>query len=119
MLIKCVELKQERRRRMLRYFAVSAIAVSLFVSTVLSAAGASQTGKALFLRYCKSCHGDGSGGIGPDLTDSEWRYGSSDKALYQSISKGRSGGMPQFKTTLKKKQIRAVMQYIRSIQVKE
>jgi cytochrome c oxidase cbb3-type subunit 3 len=43
---------------------------------------------------CALCHKpDGSGLIGPNLTDPFWVYGSSAMDIYTSIQKGRPGGM--------------------------
>ena len=57
---------------------------------------AAADGKKLFRTMnCASCHGYGAGGgMGPDLTDGSWRYGGTPIQIYQSISEGRSNGMP-------------------------
>jgi cytochrome c oxidase cbb3-type subunit 3 len=54
-------------------------------------------GAEVFKNHCASCHGgDGSGGKGPDLTRAQFRYGSSDAALYRTIRSGISkSGMPR------------------------
>lgn len=73
-------------------------------------------GAAIYQKNCKVCHGaEGKGDIGPDLGDSEWRYGSTDADLYYSIAKGRPGGMPNWEYKLGEEKIRKVMAYIRSI----
>ena len=44
---------------------------------------------------CAACHGyDLKGGMGPDLTDTYWRYGGSPADIYKSIFEGRPQGMP-------------------------
>ncbi|MEE2821526.1 MAG: c-type cytochrome [Acidobacteriota bacterium] len=55
-------------------------------------------GAEIFKVQCSSCHGgDGSGGKGPDLTQGQFRYGSSDAALYRTIRFGvPKSGMPRF-----------------------
>ncbi len=53
-------------------------------------------GKQAFQRYCTSCHGvNGEGGSGndlipaaPDLTDKEWKHGSSDGEIFSVIKNG-------------------------------
>ena len=53
-------------------------------------------GQATFRRYCATCHGtDARGGSGsdiippaPDLTDSEWKHGSSDGEIFAVIKNG-------------------------------
>jgi len=74
-----------------------------------------QAGAKIYEQNCMSCHGAGAkGDICPNLTDAEWKYGSSDEDIYTSISKGRPGGMPAWGSTLGEKKIREVMAYIRS-----
>jgi cytochrome c oxidase cbb3-type subunit III len=48
----------------------------------------------LYRLHCSECHGlDGRGGVGPDLTRGVFRFGSTDEALYRTISKGVPGTM--------------------------
>jgi cytochrome c oxidase cbb3-type subunit 3 len=57
-------------------------------------------GKAIYLDpanplKCALCHkDDGSGLVGPNLTDDMWVYGGKPTDIYTSILKGRPGGMP-------------------------
>ena len=49
-------------------------------------------GRLEFLRTCSGCHGtDGTGGTGTNLTATGLRYGSSEWALYRTITKGIRG----------------------------
>lgn len=76
----------------------------------------SKEGLAIFVEHCQACHGEGGkGDICPDLTDEVWNYGSSDRDLYQSIAKGRPGGMPAWESSLGDEKIRKVTAYIRSL----
>ena len=73
-------------------------------------------GVKLFKQHCEVCHGEGGkGNIGPDLTDSKWKYGSTDDELFTTISKGRSGGMPAWEKQLSAEKIKELTAYIRSI----
>jgi mono/diheme cytochrome c family protein len=53
-------------------------------------------GKQVYQRYCAACHGvNATGGTGndilappPDLTDSEWKHGSSDGEIFYVIKNG-------------------------------
>ncbi len=73
-------------------------------------------GREIFQKNCALCHGaDGTGGIGLNLTDKEWKYGSSDGDLYETVSKGRPGGMPNFEASLGKENVWKVISYIRSL----
>lgn len=60
-----------------------------------------EAGKKIFASNCAMCHGaEGKGGIGPDLTKANFRYGRSDTAVHESVSKGRPNGMPAFGSQL-------------------
>jgi cytochrome c oxidase cbb3-type subunit 3 len=55
-----------------------------------------QAGKEIFENpaRCALCHkADGSGNIGPNLTDDFWIYGNTPMDIYTSISEGRPAGM--------------------------
>lgn len=59
---------------------------------------AAVAGKQKFQQLCSACHGpDGKGNpaLGaPNLTDTVWLYGGSQKTVMESIENGRSGRMP-------------------------
>lgn len=66
---------------------------------------------------CYSCHGGlAEGGVGPDLTDDTWVYKPTDKMLFKTISKGRSGtNMVGWSADLDDDEIWQVIAYIRSL----
>jgi len=67
----------------------------------------------LFSQNCAVCHGAaGKGGIGPDLTQSTFKYGRTPTDVTTSISEGRSGGMPAFGNQLSKAQIAALAEHV-------
>ncbi len=73
-------------------------------------------GKEIFKLRCVPCHGpDAKGKIGPDLTDSEWKYGGTSADIVKTISDGRPGGMPTWKKILGKDGIRKVGAYVWSL----
>lgn len=73
-------------------------------------------GKVEFAARCAVCHGpEAKGGIGPDLTRKEFKFGKSEQAIAQSISEGRSGGMPPFKNELSHEKIEGLVAYILSL----
>ena len=72
-------------------------------------------GEKIFDAKCSECHMDGTGGAGPDLTDDKWIYGGSDAEVFETISRGRKGGMPSWKSELGKDDIWKVIAFIRSI----
>jgi cytochrome c oxidase cbb3-type subunit 3 len=64
---------------------------------------------------CAACHGyDLKGGMGPDLTDSYWRYGGSPADIYKSIFEGRPEGMPAWGRMLPPAQVWKIVSYIQS-----
>ena len=76
-------------------------------------------GDKIFDQKCSECHMDGTGGAGPNLTDDTWIYGGSDADVFETISGGRKGGMPSWKSELSKEDIWKVIAYIRSIAYKK
>jgi len=78
-------------------------------------AAAIAQGKKLFDRNCAECHGDGTGGSGPDLTDNEWLCGGSDYQIFSTVSNGRPGGMPSWSSDLKDDEIWKIIAFIRSL----
>ena len=64
---------------------------------------------------CAACHGyDLKGGMGPDLTDTYWRYGGSPADIYKSIFEGRPQGMPAWGRSIPSEYIWKVVAYIQS-----
>lgn len=82
------------------------------------ASGDPAAGEALFTGAlgCTSCHGaDGTGGVGPNLTDSEWIYGGDEAALTETLNNGRPGGMPAFSGQASEEDIANVVAYVMSL----
>ena len=73
-------------------------------------------GRDLFVNMnCAACHGyDLKGGMGPDLTDTYWRYGGSPADIYKSIFEGRPQGMPAWGRSIQPAMIWKVVAYIES-----
>ena len=72
-------------------------------------------GKAIFEVNCVACHmADGGGGIGPNLTDSNWILGGGIKNVFNTISEGgRDGkGMVAWKQILKPAEMAQVSSYV-------
>jgi cytochrome c oxidase cbb3-type subunit 3 len=58
-------------------------------------------GNELYASHCAACHGaEGKGGIGPDLTLPDFKYGRTMEAVAESIRNGRPAGMPAFDSQL-------------------
>lgn len=72
-------------------------------------------GKTRFI-VCASCHGtDGKGNPAfgaPDLTDNEWLFGASRKAVEETIAYGRQGVMPAWKNILDQEKIQLLSAYV-------
>ena len=73
-------------------------------------------GKSLYIRMnCAGCHAyTGKGNMGPDLTDTYWRYGGFPVDIYKSIHDGRAQGMPAWGAALPPKEIWKLVAYIQS-----
>jgi mono/diheme cytochrome c family protein len=82
-------------------------------------------GKRVYQRYCASCHGaNGEGGSGndlipaaPDLTDKEWKHGSTDGEIFAVIKNGVPPdlNMVPFGDQISDTEIWNVVNYIRSL----
>jgi len=64
---------------------------------------------------CSGCHSNGGGGMGPALSDTKWRYGSSMADIVQTIANGRPNGMPSFSGKLTQAQMWQLAAYVRSL----
>lgn len=74
------------------------------------------SGEELFSENCAACHGaTGKGGIGPDLTATDYAYGSSTEEIRTSISEGRPAGMPAFGNQLSRAEIEALVEFVQSL----
>jgi cytochrome c oxidase cbb3-type subunit 3 len=73
-------------------------------------------GKALYIKMnCAGCHAyNAKGNMGPDLTDTYWRYGGLPVQIYQSIHDGRAQGMPAWGAALPPQEIWKLVAYIES-----
>ncbi|HEY8289894.1 MAG TPA: c-type cytochrome [Acetobacteraceae bacterium] len=73
-------------------------------------------GKALYIRMnCVTCHAaGGKGNMGPDLTDTYWRYGGLPVEIYKSIHDGRAKGMPAWGAMLPPPELWKLVAYIQS-----
>lgn len=73
------------------------------------------TGKQLFKKWCQSCHlADGSGRIGPNLTDDHWRYPrtATDQGKFEIIYAGGAGAMQAFGKRLDQDAILKIMAFL-------
>jgi cytochrome c oxidase cbb3-type subunit 3 len=64
---------------------------------------------------CNGCHAHGGGGMGPPLTDVEWRYGGSIEEIAATIIEGRPNGMPSFRGQLTGHQVWQIAAFVRSL----
>ncbi len=73
-------------------------------------------GEKRYQQFCVACHGpDGRGNPqfgAPDLTDDKWLYGGSQRAIMESIAKGRQGQMPAHKTFLGEARVHLLSAYV-------
>lgn len=72
-------------------------------------------GQALFAANCAVCHGaEGKGNLGmaPNLTDDTWLWGSSEKAITETITGGRHNQMPAWQGFLSDEKIHLLSAYV-------
>ncbi len=87
------------------------------IPTLANDPQATQIGQRLFINYCSTCHGSDAGGAPgfPNLTDSDWLYGSSPEDIKNSILTGRSGVMPGMGSALGEEGVKEVTAYVMSL----
>ena len=85
-----------------------------------------EAGKKLYVELCGACHGDTGKGDGAmasftgdpppsDLTDAEWKHGSTDGEIFLSIRDGIDGtGMKDFKD-MKPAEIWHIVNYVKTL----
>ncbi|MGH9455099.1 MAG: c-type cytochrome [Terriglobia bacterium] len=76
-----------------------------------------EQGKELFIRMnCAGCHAySGKGNMGPDLTDTYWRYGGLPIQIYKTLVDGRPNGMPAWGAALPPDDIWKLVAYIQTL----
>lgn len=83
-------------------------------------------GLSLYQKQCVGCHGDtghGDGALGEelnpkpsDLTDADWKHGSTDGEIFTAIRDGvKSTGMKAYRRKMTSHQLWDVVNYLRSI----
>ena len=73
-------------------------------------------GKATFEVNCVACHkADGSGDVGPNLTDKNWIYGFDIKDVFKTVKYGTANGMPEHSSKFNPVQIQQVASYVLSL----
>jgi mono/diheme cytochrome c family protein len=90
---------------------------SEITNPVAGQAQAVQQGRQMFIEMnCADCHGfNAKGAMGPDLTNTYWRYGGTPAAIYKSIYEGRPQGMPAWGRALPPDTIWLLVSYIQSL----
>jgi cytochrome c oxidase cbb3-type subunit 3 len=74
------------------------------------------SGKRLFAQYnCNGCHSSGGGGMGPDLMDGAWIYGSRLTQIHQTLVEGRPNGMPAWGGKIPDQELWQLATYVRSL----
>ena len=96
------------------------IAVSDYVRSLTdSSITASAAGAQIFEEQCVACHGVGGTGMtemgAPNLADSIWLYGGGRDAVIKSVTTGRGGVMPPWKSRLDAETIRQLTVYVHQL----
>lgn len=73
-------------------------------------------GQKLYASHCAACHGaEGKGGIGPDLTTPDYKYGRTTAVVTESIRNGRPAGMPAFGNQLSADESESLTAFVLSL----
>lgn len=85
-----------------RYGELFASYGEMTIDQLLASRPAIKMGQRIFANNCAQCHGsDAKGAYGiPNLTDADWLYGGTAQAIKTSITEGRTGSMPAWKSIL-------------------
>jgi cytochrome c oxidase cbb3-type subunit 3 len=79
-------------------------------------AAAVAAGKRLFAQYnCNGCHSSGGGGMGADLMDGAWIYGSRLAQIHQTLVEGRPNGMPAWGGKIPDEELWQLATYVRAL----
>ncbi|MBY4677813.1 cytochrome-c oxidase, cbb3-type subunit III [Marinobacterium arenosum] len=78
-------------------------------------------GQRMFANNCALCHGSAATGAHgfPNLTDNDWLYGGEPATIKQTISEGRTGGMPPWGQVLGEDGVRDMTHYVLSLSGRE
>jgi cytochrome c oxidase cbb3-type subunit III len=91
-----------------------------FNVTLLTDETALNEGKALYLKNCQSCHlENGSGSIGPNLTDNYWMYGNDIASVFKTIKYGAPNGMPDHEKKMNPIELQQVASFVLSLKYAE
>lgn len=71
----------------------------------------------LFANHCAMCHGsDARGAVGfPNLTNSDWQWGSTEQDIHATIAQGRTGVMPAWGEAFGAQGVEEVVAYVQSL----
>jgi cytochrome c oxidase cbb3-type subunit 3 len=74
-------------------------------------------GQRMFANNCAVCHGSAAtGAVGfPNLTDNDWLWGGAPEQIKQTITQGRTGGMPAWAAVLGEDRVRDVASYVMTL----
>ncbi len=98
------------------YLADQKMSVDENTVTFLTDIAELNAGKSIFLKNCASCHADdGTGGIGVNLTDSEWLYGNTINNIFKTITYGAQNGMQSWKEQLNPIERQQVASFVLSL----
>lgn len=107
----------EAEERVQAFLASQAMNVDEFSVTVMIEESDLNSGKAIYMQYCKVCHADDGGGlVGPNFTDDHWIYGNKINDLFKTIKYGAKNGMKSWKDELNPIQMQQVASYIKTLQ---
>ncbi|MDX1652557.1 MAG: c-type cytochrome [Brumimicrobium sp.] len=95
------------------YLKAQAMDVDETNATLMTDRADLRAGKSLFINNCAVCHKEnGSGEVGPNLTDEYWIYGGDIKDLFGVVKKGTPNGMPDHQSKFNPIEIQQVSSFV-------
>lgn len=111
--VEYTKVMERENKKVKEYLKAQAMDVDETNATLMTDRADLRSGKSLFLNNCATCHKeDGSGEVGPNLTDEYWVYGGDIKDIFKVIRKGTPNGMPEHQSKFNPIQIQQVSSYV-------
>jgi len=115
--VEYAKVMERENKKVQEYLKAQAMDVDENNATLMIDRADLRNGKALFINNCAVCHTEnGSGAVGPNLTDNYWIYGNDIKDIFKVIKKGAPNGMPEHQSKFNPIEIQQVSSYVLSFE---
>lgn len=115
--VEYAKVMERENKKVQEYLKAQAMDIDENNATLLIDRADLRNGKALFLNNCAVCHTEnGSGAVGPNLTDDYWIYGNDIRDIFKVIKKGAPNGMPEHQSKFNPIEIQQVASYVLNLE---